>query len=165
MKSIKKIIKEELLKEVGGYDDKIIMAKHSGEVMEGLVKVFSDVLGVIKVLGEKVDNGTFDRFSGEEILLKLSDGIDEAIRVTGMLIKEFTEDGVILEGQNFIKNMNEFKRKIRLLSGLPSNFTQSEYENRIMKLILGLEPTIRGYADALKETNTMFMNRFNPRYR
>lgn len=165
MKSIKKIIKEELLKEVGGYDDKIIMAKHSGVIMEGLVKVFSDVLGVIKVLGEKVDNGTFDRFSGEEILLKLSDGIDEGVRITSMLIKEFTEEGVILEGQNFIKNMNEFKRKIRLLSGLPSNFTKSEYENRIMDLILGLEPTIRTYNDALTETNTMFMNRFNPRYR
>ena len=71
MKSIKKIIKEELLKEVGGYDDKIIMAKHSGEVMEGLVKVFSDVIEVIKILGEKVATGTFDKFNGEEILSKL----------------------------------------------------------------------------------------------
>ena len=165
MKSIKNIIKEELLKEVGGYDDIMIMAKHSGMIMTGLIKVFSDIMEVIKILNEKVATGKFDKFSGQKLLSILSNGIDEGIRITVMLIKDFTEDDIILEGQNFIKNMNEFKRKIRLLSGLASGFTQSEYENKITELILGLEPAIRAYADALKETNTMFMNRFNPKYR
>jgi len=160
MKSISKIIKEELLKEVGGYDDPVIMAKHSGKTLTSLIEVLASMLESIKGLAQLILSDKFDRVTGKDLLTNLSDIINEGIRVTNILIKDFTEDDVIFESKKFIKKMNEFKRKIRLLSNLGPDYTQQQYNDEILNLISNLEPTIMGYGSMLNKVNNRFMDRF-----
>jgi len=158
---IRKIIKEELLKEVGGYDDPTIMAQHSGATLRSLIEVLSGMLEAIKRLAQKISKGGLDKFKGRDVLFNLSDIINEGLRLTGLLIKDFTEDDIIFEGKKFIEKMNEFKRKIRLLSNLGSSYTEKDYNEKILELIFKLEPTINSYGNSLNDVNKRFMDRFD----
>jgi hypothetical protein len=52
--NIRKIIKEELLKEVGGYDDLRVMAQHAGTTMGALSSSANDLSNLLSGIANQV---------------------------------------------------------------------------------------------------------------
>ena len=56
--NIRRIIKEELLKEAGGYDDLNIMGLHAGHVMDTLSNTYNDLTNTLQGLANAIVDGS-----------------------------------------------------------------------------------------------------------
>ena len=93
--NIRKIIKEELLKEVGGYDDQNVMAQHAGATIGTLTGIYRDIMEAISGLANKIMDGNVDKHELGVALESLAKLINNGVRITSDLVEELTEDELI----------------------------------------------------------------------
>ena len=160
--NIRKIIKEELLKEVGGYDDMSVMAQHAGVSMGILSSSYQVLMDTLAELANSLIKGEgSDKFKmSKNIVNDLNDITQQVIEDTKKTLKDFTEDDVISHGKGFIRELNKLVKRIRLVSGMVSTYTKEEYEEELKKLLIDFLPKFKEYGDTLIKTNQMFNSRF-----
>ena len=162
--NIRKIIKEELLKEVGGYDDLTIMGSHAGATMGMLSGSYSKLMNVITDLANLLvdDSPSEDKFKTSKDIMEVLDGaINETIDVTKRALADFTEDDVLMVGKKYIKDLKTFLKRARLISGLVSTYTPKQYNEELKKLLMDVLPKIKEYGDTLIKSNEMFKSRLS----
>ena len=159
--NIRKIIKEELLKEVGGYDDPNIMATHAGHIMGVLSNSYNDLSSTLEMLA----NSIMDGVSKEEMVEILQQSFKEIELLTNVIksaIKDFTEEDLINQAKIIIKSLNSFKRKIDVLSNFSDAMGgEEEFIERVKNLLMDLIPTLQEYGEQLQITNQMFGSRLS----
>lgn len=159
--NIRKIIKEELLKEVGGYDDPSVMASHAGITLGALSTALNDLSLIISGLANALMDGT----TKEEVKGYLSESFDEIEEIKDGIkknIKDFTEDRLISESKTFLIKLNNFQKKINILIGLSDVMGgDMEYFQRVKDLLIELVPSVQKYSEELKTTSKMFYDRFS----
>ena len=165
--NIRKIIKEELLKEVGGYDDPNIMAIHSGKVLGTLSQVYSDLTNTITGLSQLVTTLDFDRSEVEGALDEVNREIDIFVMAIKQVIQDFTEDDLIHRARIVMKDLRQFQNRLRLLINLSDSLTTNdeEFQDRLIDFITDLINGIRKYGEELQITNKRFFDRFSGRGR
>jgi hypothetical protein len=157
--NIRKIIKEELLKEVGGYDDSNVMYHHAGKVMYILSSFFNEVTNTIEGLANAIMDGT-DKEDIVNYLTLVSEDIHNFMEVIKTSIKDFTEDDLISKAKMIIKSLNTFVRKIDVVINFSDAMGgQEEFIDKVKTLLMDLVPSIQEYGEQLKITNKMFMDR------
>ena len=159
--NLRRIIKEELLKEVGGYDDPKVMGQHAGAIMGMLSGSHSDLSNTLAGLANTVMDGAPKR-DLTSFLKETSKDIMIFIDVIKRALKEFTEDDVKLKAKEVIKSLNSFKRKIDVLTNFSSEMGGDEqFRERLKQILMDLIPTLQEYGEQLQITNKMFMNRLS----
>jgi hypothetical protein len=157
--NIRKIIKEELLKEVGGYDDKNIMSIHAGVSMTTLANVYNDLTLVIEGLANAVANGQ-SKNDFISYLSETSEVIGSLITEVETVINEFTEDDLIRDARNMIKKLNTFKRRVDVLSNFSDAMGNDEvFTEKIKQLLIDLLPSLHKFGEQLQITGHEFKHR------
>lgn len=163
--NIRRIIKEELLNEVGGYDDPTIMGTHAGATMGQLSGSYNKLMNVITDLANLLiseDNPGGDKFKASKEIMEVLDGvINETIDVTKKALADFTEDDVLMMGKNYIKDLKTFLKRARLISGLISTYTPKQYTEELKKLLMDVLPKMKEYGDTLIKSSQMFQSRMS----
>lgn len=159
--NIRKIIKEELLKEVGGYDDQNVMSQHVGPIMSGLAETHSQLSVIISSLANAIMDGQ-DKNSITQYLKETSEEINIFIDSIKKYISDFTEDDVIRKAKIVISSLKSFKKKIDVLSSFSDDMGGDEqFIERVKVLLIDLIPKLEEYGNQLRVTNKMFLNRVN----
>lgn len=159
--NIRKIIKEELLKEVGGYDDPNVMGIHASSTLGALSESYNDLTNILQGLANAIVNGE-PKENLTQYLMETSQNIDFLVEIMGRVIKDFTEDELILKAKNIIKSLKSFKRKVDVLSNFSHSMgNEGEFIDRIKKLLMDLIPSVNEYGKQLDLTNKMFKDRFS----
>lgn len=161
--NIRRIIKEELFKEVGGYDDPTIMGKHASKTINTLSDSYSDLIFAISDLSNNVADGEISMDDSKDYLLDIIESVDEFIMVANVVMKDFTEDDLIMETKKIIKALNKFTQKLRVLITMKSSFADSdvEYSNKIKELLTELVPLLQKYSDKVNLTINTFTGRLS----
>ena len=158
--NIRKIIKEELLKEVGGYDDPRVMAQHAGTTMGALSSSHNDLSNLLAGIANQVMDGA-DKNDISDSLRESSKEIVFFIDIIKTAISEVMEDDVILQAKKAISSLRSFKRKIDVLSNFSDSMGNDEqFTERVKLLLMDLIPTLEEYGKQLRITNMMFGDRF-----
>ena len=156
---LKKIIREELLKEVGGYDDKNIMSIHAGVTMGSLTEIYNDLTNTLQGLA----NAIMDGHSKDDFVIYLKETSEEISILTDtikIIISEFTEDDLIFKAKNIIKSLNYFKKKIDILSNSSDTIgSDEEFVEKVKMLLMNLIPSLKKYGEQLQITNKVFKDR------
>jgi chaperonin GroEL (HSP60 family) len=151
--NLRRIIKEELLKEVGGYDDMSVMAQHAGTTMGALSSSANDLSNLLSGIANQVMDGA-DKNDISDSLREASKEIVFFIDIIKTAISEVMEDDVILQ--------ESFKRKIDVLSNFSDSMGNDEqFIERVKLLLMDLIPTLKEYSDQLMVTNKMFRGRLS----
>ena len=159
--NIRRIIKEELLKEVGGYDDPNIMAQHAGQVMGGLTSSYNDLSNMLSGLANALVDGT-TKVEVREYLSEVFDELFVIIDAIKLGIKDFTEDDLITKSKNIISSLKRFQQKIKILIEMSDAMgSEEEYFERVKKLLMELIPSMKEYGEQLQITNQDFINRIS----
>ncbi len=159
--NIRKIIKEELLKEVGGYDDPNIMAQHAGKAMAALASSHNDLSNLLSGIANQVMDGA-DKNDISDSLRETSKEINFFIEIIKTAIGEVMEDDVILQAKKAILSLNSFRRKIDVLSNFSDSMGDNEqFIERVKLLLMDLIPTLEEYGKQLMTTNKMFGDRLS----
>ena len=159
--NIRKIIKEELLKEVGGYDDPNIMAQHAGKAMAALASSHNDLSNLLSGIANQVMDGA-DKNDISDSLRETSKEINFFIEIIKTAIGEVMEDDVILQAKKAISSLNSFRRKIDVLSNFSDSMGDNEqFIERVKLLLMDLIPTLEEYGKQLMTTNKMFGDRLS----
>jgi len=162
--NIRKIIKEELLKEVGGYDDLNVMGQHAGASMAILTSSYQILMDLLTDIANSLLDSEkgYSKFSlSNSIIGDLDKVTSEVIKDTENVLKDFTEDDVIEGGKKFITHLKSLVKRIRLISNMVSTYTKSEYEEELKQLVMGFLPKAKEYGDSLIKSNNMFKDRFS----
>lgn len=158
---IRRIIKEELLKEVGGYDDPTIMGQHVGHVMEVLSNSYNDLSNTLEGLA----NAIMDGVPKEDLVTFLnetSQNINFLTDVIKNIIIDFTEDDLIDKAKMVVKSLKSFNRKINVLINFADAMgNDEEFIERVKVLLMDLIPSLQEYGGQLQITNKMFGNRLS----
>jgi hypothetical protein len=159
--NIRRIIKEELLKEVGGYDDPNIMGQHASHVMEVLSNSYNDLSNTIQGLA----NAIMDRVPKSDLVTFLdetSHNIDLLVNVIKSVTSDFTEDDLVAKAKMIVKSLNSFKRKIGVLINFADAMgNDEEFIERVKDLLIDLVPSLQEYGEQLYITNKMFGDRLS----
>ena len=159
--NIRKIIKEELLREVGGYDDPDVMSVHAGATISRLTDAVEELTLIVSGLSNALMNGS----TKEDIRTYLAESSDEIETIKSEIkknIKNFTEDRLISESKTFLTKLIKFQKKINVLVDLSGAMgSDQEYFERVKGLLIELVPSLKTYSDELKATSKMFYDRFN----
>jgi nitrate/nitrite-specific signal transduction histidine kinase len=157
--NIRRIIKEELLKEVGGYDDKNIMNIHAGATMGSLTEIYSDLTNTLQGLANAIMDGhSKDDFVS--YLKETSEEIGVLLDTIKIIVGEFTEDDLIRKAKNFTKSLNSFKRKIDVLYNFSDAMgSDTEFVEKVKDLLIDLVPSLQKYGEQLQITNKVFKDR------
>ena len=159
--NIRKIIKEELLKEGGGYDDLRVMAQHAGTTMGALSSSANDLSNLLSGIANQVMDGA-DKNDISDSLREASKEIVFFIDIIKTAISEVMEDDVILQAKKAISSLKSFKRKIDVLSNFSDSMGNDEqFIERVKLLLMDLIPTLKEYSDQLMVTNKMFRGRLS----
>jgi hypothetical protein len=164
--NIRKIIKEELLKEVGGYDDPNIMAIHGGKTIGILSQVYSEMTNTIRGLSQLL----MDNPNKEEVVQALEEvvrEIDLFVMTIKQTINDFTEDELIEKAKMVMVEMRRFQNKLRILVNLSDSLVtgDEEFIDRVMDFLMNLMESVREYGEELKLTAQDFSGRFTGRNR
>lgn len=159
--NIRRIIKEELLKEIGGYDDPNVMATHAGHTMGVLTDSYNDLSNTLQGLA----NAIMDNASKEDLVLFIKEASKEISLLTEVIertLKDFTEDDLIMKAKSIIKSLKSFRRKLDVLS----NFSDAmggnkDFIERLKDLLMDLIPSIQEYGEQLQITNKLFGDRLS----
>ena len=159
--NIRRIIKEELLKEVGGYDDPSVMAQHAGKAMGALASSHNDLSNLLAGIANQVMDGA-DKNDISDSLRETSKEINFFIDIIKTVIGEVMEDDVILQAKKAISSLNSFRRRIDVLSNFSDSMGNDEqFIERVKLLLMDLIPTLKEYGDQLMSTNKMFGDRLS----
>lgn len=159
--NIRRIIKEELLKETGGYDDLTVMGIHAGQVMDTLSSSYNDLTNTLQGLANAIVDGS-PKMDLAGYLIEASNEIDVLIDVIQIAIKDFTEDDLIAKAQMVIKALNTFRKKIDILSRFNDAMGNDiEFIERVKTLLMDLIPSLQEYGEQLRVTNKMFGDRLS----
>jgi hypothetical protein len=158
--NIRKIIKEELLKEVGGYDDKNIMSIHAGVTMGSLTEIYNDLTNTLQGLA----NAIMDGHSKEDFVIYLtetSEEIDTLVDAIKIIVGEFTEDDLIRKAKKIIRSLKNFKNNIDDLVNNSSDtmISDEEFVEEVKNLLIKLLPSLKEYGEQLQITNKVFKDR------
>ena len=159
--NIRRIIKEELLKEAGGYDDPLIMGKHAGHVMETLSNSYNDLSNTIQGLANAIMDGV-PKSDLVTFLGETSHNIELLVNVIKNVTLDFTEDDLVAKAEMIVKSLNSFKRKIGVLINFSDAMgNDEEFIERVKELLMDLVPSLQEYGEQLRITNKMFGDRFS----
>jgi hypothetical protein len=159
--NIRRIIKEELLKEVGGYDDKNIMNIHAGVSMNTLANTYNELTMVIEGLANAIVDG-HSKNDFISYLKETSEIISSFITEVEIVINEFTEDDLIRDARNMIKSLKTFKRRIDVLSNFSDVMGNDEiFTEKIKQLLIDLLPSLQKYGEQLQITGHEFKHRLS----
>jgi len=157
--NIRKIIKEELLKEVGGYDDGRVMVQHAGKYISDLSETHQQLSDILSALANAVMDGQ-DRNNIVTYLKETSEEIGIFIDVIKTTISDVVEDDVIVLSKKVISSLKTFKRKIDILSNFSDSMGNNEqFNERVKLLLMDLIPNIQEHGEQLIVTNKMFGDR------
>lgn len=158
--NIRKIIKEELIKEVGGYDDQRVMAKHAGTTMGALSTSHNDLTNLLSGLANSIMDGA-NKNDISDSLMETSKEINFFIDIINGVISEVMEDDVIVKAKEIVSSLKVFKRKIDVLSNFSDAMgNDEEFIERVKLLLMDLIPYVEEYGKQLRITNKMFGDRF-----
>lgn len=157
--NIRRIIKEELLKEVGGYDSQSVMNIHASTVMSNLSEAYNNLTNTLHGLA----NAIVDNYPKSDIvtfLNEVSEEINLFISIVKTTIKDFTEDDLINESKSIIKKLESFKKKIDVIFNYSDSMGgEEDFIERIKFLLMELIPYVQEFGEQLQITNTLFSNR------
>lgn len=163
--NIKKTIKEELLKEAGGYDAPDIMGQHVGHVMSNL----RDTLGQLNlgILGfsDMLKSDEINHLDIQEEIKELMNLIEESIMIIELSLKDFTEDELVLKGMSLLKSLNNFLKKIRIMGISRFEVGSKNYINNLVNELVTLSKSIRVFVKMFIETDKMFTQRLQGKNR
>lgn len=159
--NLRRIIKEELLKEVGGYDDPTVMGRHAGHVMEILSNSYNDLTNTLQGLANAIMDGV-PKSELVTFLDETSHNIELLVNVIKNVTSDFTEDDLVDKAKMIVKSLNSFKQKI----GVLINFTDAmgndeEFIERVKEFLMGLIPSLQEYGEQLRITNKVFADRLS----
>ncbi len=159
--NIRKIIKEELLKEVGGYDDLNVMGKHAGTTMAALSTSYNELSNLLSGIANQIMDGS-DKNDISDSLRETSEQLRFFINIIKTSISEVMEDDVISQSKKIISSLNSFRRKIDIISNFSDSMGDNEqFIERVKLLIMDLIPKLKEYGDQLKVTTKLFTNRLS----
>ena len=77
------------------------------------------------------------------------------------VISDFTEDKLVEESKNFIKKINKFISKSKILLNYSNAMGgEEEFKGRVVELLLDLASGVRPFGEELDKVNSMFKGRF-----
>lgn len=159
--NIRKIIKEELLKEVGGYDDPIVMGTHAGHVMGILSNSYDDLSNTLQGLANAIMDGA-PKEDLVTFLNETSQNINFLTDVIKNVMVDFTEDDLVASAKSIIKSLKSFNRKINVLINFADAMgNDEEFVERAKVLLMDLIPSLQEYGEQLQITNKMFSDRIS----
>lgn len=159
--NIRKIIKEELLKEVGGYDDFNIMGLHVSKTIGTLTNVYNDLTNTVEGLANAIMDGA-TKEDLTQYLVEVSEEIKILTESIQKAITDFTENDLIVKAKSIIKSLKSFKRKIDVLSNFSADMgDEKKFILKLKTLLMDLIPSIGDYGDQLNITNKMFSDRLS----
>jgi hypothetical protein len=159
--NIRKIIKEELLKEVGGYDDKNIMSIHASTSMNSLANSFNELTVTVGDLANAVANGD-SKIDLIEYLEKAFDINNFLITDIQTVINDFTEDDLIESAKNMIKSIKRFNNKIHAITNFSDAMGNDEnFTEMVKQLLIELVPPLQEFGDQLQITGHEFKHRLS----
>jgi len=154
-----KYIKESKLDEVGGYDDKNIMAIHAGASMDSLANSFNELTITVEDLANAVANGD-SKSELIEYLEKAFDINNFLIKDIETVINDFTEDDVIKSAKNMIVSIKRFNNKIDAITNFSDAMGNDEkFTERVKELLIELLPSLQEFGDQLQITGHEFKHR------
>lgn len=157
--NLKKIIKEELFKEVGGYDSQNVMNLHAGVVMSNLSNAYNGLTNTLEGLANAVLDG-YSKLDIVTFLNEVSEEIDLFISVVKIAIADFTEDDLILKAKDTIKQLESFNKKIDVIFNFSDAMgSGEEFIDRVKMLLMDLIPYVQKFGDQLQITNKLFSTR------
>lgn len=163
--NIRRIIREELIKEVGGYDAPDIMGQHAGAVMGGLKETIMSLnlalLGFSKLLIEPDINHLEIKEETEELINLIS----ESIMIISTVLKDFTEDELILKGKKLVKSLELLERNLRTLNNQRLDFSKKDYLNTMSNKIFDMTKVLQDFIETYVETDKMFVQRLKGKNR
>jgi flagellar hook-basal body complex protein FliE len=160
--NIRKIIKEELLKEiVSGYDDPTVMGQHAVQTLSIIVNSYKDLSNVFGALA----NAIKDKQPKEDIITYLNETIEEMrqfIQSVEIVIKDFSERGLINKTNKIMDKMKSREVEIRTLINMPNDaITDTQFMERLKIILMDLLPSIQDWAKELNLTRGLFVDRLS----
>jgi hypothetical protein len=163
--NIRRIIKEELLKEAGGYDSPEIMAQHAGHVMHNLKTTIKELnLGLMGFVNLLSDPDISHLEMGEEIE-SLNDLILDTKLIVKIVTEEFTEDKLVEESKNLIKKLDSLEGRIKFLNNLKFDYTSGQYKKSLAEKILDFSNFLSTYIKTIIKTDETFGKRLSGKNR
>lgn len=159
--SIKKTIKEELLKEVGGYDDPNVMAQHANTVMSNLRNTMSELNLALIGFSGILTQSDFSHLKISEETEELINLISESIMVINISLENFTEDDLISKGKNFIKQLTSLSDRVRYLNQMKFDYTSKGYIKELAQTVFDTVTSLRNFTKSFVNTDKMFRQRFD----
>lgn len=163
--NIRRIIKEELLKEAGGYDSPEVMSQHAGHVMGGLKTTIKELnLGLMGFI-ELLSNPNVSHLEMGEEIEALNDLILDSKLIVKIITEEFTEDKLVQESEILIKELDSLKGRLEYLNNLKFDYTSSQYKKSLAEKILDFSNFLSTYIKTIIETDKIFVKRLGGKNR
>lgn len=161
--NIRKIIKEELLKEVGGYDDPNTMASHTTSSINTLSSAYGDLSSILSDISNSIMDGGLSITESKDYLKDIIESVDEVVMIMQVVLKDFTEDDLISDSKNIIKSLNKFNQKLRVLNNMSDSFAKNdmEFTERIKDLLMDMIPAVQNYGKSINSTISTLRGRFS----
>jgi len=160
--NIKKIIKEELMKEVGGYDDSTVMASHGGNTLGKLTRVVNELS--MMIVGLSTSLTTANKEDIREFLIEVFDDMNYLKELIKQSISEFTEDQLFVDGQLILNEISRFQRKSKILITMfDSMGNDAEIKENVRKMIREFMPKLNKFGEVVNSTNKLFYSRLSGR--
>jgi hypothetical protein len=163
--NIRKIIKEELLKEAGGYDSPEIMSQHAGHVMGSLKTTIKDLNFGLMGFIELLSNADVSHLEMNEEIESLNDLILDSKLIVKILIEEFTEDRLVEESKKLIVQLDSLEGRLKFLNNLKFDYTTKQYKQSLAEKILEFSNFLNTYIKTIIETDKIFGKRLSGKNR
>ena len=163
--NIRRIIKEELIKEVGGYDAPDIMGQHAGAVMGGLKETIMSLNLALLGFSEMLIDPNINHLEIKEETDELISLISESIMIIDTVLKDFTEDDLILKGKKLINSLSLLERNLRVLNNQKLDFSKKDYLNTMSNKIFEMTKVLQDFIKTFIETDKMFTQRLQGKNR
>jgi hypothetical protein len=157
---LEKLVRK-IINEVGGYDDPNVMGLHAGHVMSNLVGSYEDIANMISSLTNVIRDGKVTKEDIVDYLDQIVNELSVIKKIIRDVISDFTEDKLVEESKNFIKKINKFISKSKILLNYSNAMGgEEEFKGRVVELLLDLASGVRPFGEELDKVNSMFKGRF-----
>ncbi len=160
--NIKKIIKEELMKEVGGYDDSTVMASHGGNSLGKLTSVVNELS--MMMIGLSTSLNTSNKEDIREFLIEIFGDINDLKQMIKQSISEFTEDELLVNGELILNEISKFQRRSDILIKMfDSMGDDRDIKENVRKMVREFLPKLNNFGEVVNSVNKMFYSRLSGR--